>query len=62
MYEIDIYKDNTTWVAIATTTSILDAWNIYRATCNLAEFLGTDCALIDGNTAEVIQCLMDEDF
>ena len=60
-YETAIFNEYDGWSAVARTNTLLDAWNIYRVACGLAEFIGTDCALIDDTTGEVIENLVDEE-
>lgn len=60
MFTIVLWVTKNFWTEIATVSGCEFAYEVYRKTCELAELLGKDCALMDGETGEVIAHL-DED-
>lgn len=61
MFTIMLWDAENLWTEIATVSGCEIAYAVYRKACELAELVGKDCALIDGETGEVLASLEDED-
>lgn len=48
------------WTALATIDGCEAAYAVYHKACELAELLGTDVALGDDSTGEIVACLSDD--
>ena len=61
MFSLCIYNLCGVWVEIARYNDVNEAYYAYDSTCNLALELGTDCAVINNMTGEVVVNLEDFD-
>ena len=60
MYDINFWDCVNGWVRIATVGGAEAAYGAYRKACELAELLGKDCSLTDGETGEALAQLEEE--
>lgn len=57
MFEIKFWDAENLWTEIGTVDGCEAAYEAFERACSLAELLGKDCALIDGETGEVLATL-----
>ena len=54
MFEICFWDAENLWTRVGSVCGCEAAYTAFETACDLAEMLGKDCALMDGETGEVL--------